>query len=81
MEGRALIVPSQETQAFPEGVWIYLLHKSTRALPMKSGILEQERNTRGAFRKPENLKSGVGSGILTIYLQEIAVPTDSRTAR
>lgn len=42
MEGRALIVPSQETQAFPEGVWIYLLHKSTRALLMKSGILEQE---------------------------------------
>lgn len=30
----------------------------------------------GAFRKPES-KVRSGSGILTIYLQEIAVPTDS----
>ena len=82
MDGRAGTHPAfQETQAFPEGVWIYLLHKSTRVLPMKSGILEPERNTRGAFQKPESLRSGVGSGILTIYLEVIAVPTDLRTAR
>lgn len=75
MDGRAGTHPAfQETQAFPEGVWIYLLHKSTRVLPMKSGILEPEQNTRGGFQKPKILRSGVGSGILTIYLQVISVP-------
>jgi len=59
MDGRAGTHPAfQETQAFPEGVWIYLLHKSTHVLPMKSGILEPERNTRGAFQKPK-VRSGI----------------------
>ena len=55
MDGRAGTHPAfQETQAFPEGVWIYLLHKSTRVLPMKSGILEPEH--QGSFSEAQDSK-------------------------
>lgn len=63
MDGRAgtIGLPKRHRPSL-KGVWIYLLHKSTRALLMKSGILNRNE-TPGSFSEARESKVRVGSGI------------------